>query len=46
MKFRFFISFFLLLSMQLIAQDNWNRDDFIISIKEDFNRTTSTEYSE
>ena len=44
MKFRFFISFFLLLSVQLIAQDSWNRDDFIISIKEDVNRSASIEY--
>ena len=44
MKFGFFISLFLILSMQLIAQDNWNRDDFIISIKDDVNRSTSVEY--
>ena len=44
MKFRFFIPFFLLLSVQLIAQNSWNRDDFIISIKEDVNRTASIEY--
>ena len=44
MKFGFFISLFLMLSMQLIAQDNWNRDDFILSIKEDINRSTSVEY--
>ena len=44
MKFGFFISLFIMLSMQLIAQDNWNRDDFILSIKEDINRSTSVEY--
>ena len=44
MKFRFFISFFLLLTVHLLAQDSWDRDDFITSIKEDVNRTTSIEY--
>ena len=44
MKLRFLISLFLLLSVQLIAQDNWSRDDFIFSIKEDVNRTTSGQY--
>ena len=45
MKFGFFISLFSdVIWLQLIAQDSWNRDDFIISIKEDVNRITSTEY--
>ena len=44
MKFRFFILLCLILSSQLLAQDSWNRDDFIISIKEDVNRTTSFEF--
>ena len=46
MKFRLFISFFLLLNVQLFAQDSWNRDDFIISVKEDVNRTSSIEYKQ
>ena len=44
MKFSVLTSLFLILSMQLIAQDNWSRDDFIISIKEDLNRPASNKY--